>query len=262
MDATFSAVPVSGASQELVGQRAVSKGAEQSSKIVVWKIESALPLPLSKTAWVAEGLRRSLMSRVASNSGPDHLPAGLSGHNDGNERNFPHSSFVPLDLDLDGFLDHVAFLFPVGIEDAVRFAALGLQFIRLYGEGIMVVPIYFGSLKDSPVIGIEKSVKWVSVSPWAHPWHLKKRFGFADQLTEELRRDGYPVPSEIAFSEQCFLRGAKCDVRCFPYRRPGKDLVRHSVQMKFVKLTFAEAVEGPLLLGRARNFGYGLFVPA
>jgi CRISPR-associated protein Csb2 len=232
------------------------------SKILVWKIESETLLPVSRTPWLAEGLRRSLMSRVAARFGSDKIPEGLSGHSVDARKDFQHSAFVPLDLDLDGFLDHLAFSIPDELDEVVRFAALGLNNIRHYGEGVVVLPLYFGPIANAPALASEMSRNWTSVSPWAHPWYLKKRFGFAEQLIEELRRDGYPKPVEIEFAEKCFLRGDHIDVRHFPYRRPGKELVRHAVQLKFVRVTFESPVEGPLLLGRARNFGYGLFVPS
>lgn len=235
---------------------------EGSAHLIVWKIESSQPLGLNKTAWLAEGVRRGMMSKAGQILGERQIPEVISGHSAEGILKRTHASYLPLDVDQDGHLDHVVLHLPEPPTDQLRMAIFSLRHIHLSGESALMIPLYLGPQKTSPVLGSESSRHWVTVSPWAHPWHLKKNFGLEEQLKEELKRDGLPSPSVVEFSEGCFLRGPACNVRQFPYRRPGKELVRHSVQLKFVKIGFDIPVEGPLLLGRARHFGYGLFQPS
>lgn len=229
--------------------------------VMVWKIEAEWPLGYAQIPWAAEALRRALMSRLGWASDSKSVPAVISGHSSEGQLKDVHASFLPMDANFDGKLDHLVLLLPEQPSDEIRLTIMGLRNIRMHNLSAFLIPIYFGSQITSPLLGADTSASWVSVTPWAHPWHLKKTFGFEEQIRKELRKDGFPDPEKISFSEQCFIRGTSCDVRKFPYRRPGRELVRHAVQLKFVMLRFNEPVTGPLLFGRARHFGYGLFNP-
>lgn len=229
--------------------------------VMVWKIEAEWPLGYAQIPWAAEALRRALMSRLGRTSDARSVPALISGHSGEGQLKAAHASFLPMDADFDGKLDHIVLLLPEQPTDDLRLAITGLRNLRMHNQSALLIPLYFGSQLAAPLLGTETSESWVSITPWAHPWHLKKNFGFEEQIRKELRKDGFPEPETVTFSEQCFIRGASCDVRRFPYRRPGRELVRHAVQLKFVRLQFTQPVTGPLLFGRARHFGYGLFNP-
>ena len=46
------------------------------------------------------------------------------------------------------------------------------------------------------------------MTPYLRPWHIKKDFGSVEQIREECRRRGLPVPTEIAPREKAPVRAA------------------------------------------------------
>ena len=107
---------------------------------------------------------------------------------------------------------------------------------------------YLGGLVPRPVEDGDRTLRaarnWISVAPYTATKHLKKseeaaEFVRADVMTECSRR-GLPAPVGVEVSE----------ARAGP--RGGRPVAN-------VKLRFATAVQGPILLGRDSHLGGGLF---
>lgn len=109
---------------------------------------------------------------------------------------------------------------------------------------------------------VRASRSWVSVTPVVHSrWRKGGDAGLLRQLEADCAHVALPAPSGVAL-----LRG--------PGRRGGAFRLHAGASMPdgwrasltgqtgHLHLTFAEPVRGPILLGRARHFGGGLFVPA
>ncbi|HMJ01794.1 MAG TPA: type I-U CRISPR-associated protein Csb2 [Conexibacter sp.] len=106
-----------------------------------------------------------------------------------------------------------------------------------------------------------ESRSWVSVTPVVHSrWRKGGAAGLLRQLEADCAHVGLPAPSEVEL-----LRGPGRPGGAF--RLKGGDRMpeawRASLtgQTEHLRLVFAEPVRGPILLGRARHFGGGLFVP-
>lgn len=156
------------------------------------------------------------------------------------------------------------------VEGALRTCVGGTpdaapRYVKLPGAGKITLKLpdvrgaRLESLREAWYLGPAQS--WVTVTPIVHS---RWRKGGVDALLEQVSADcahvGLPAPAEIEL-----LRGAG--------RRGGADRVtpppasceswRGLLQgpTSHMRLTFAQPVRGPLLIGRARHFGLGLCVP-
>ncbi|MHB1537116.1 MAG: type I-G CRISPR-associated protein Csb2 [Solirubrobacteraceae bacterium] len=108
---------------------------------------------------------------------------------------------------------------------------------------------------------IRPARRWVSVTPIVHS---RWRKGGADALLEQVRADcahaGLPAPVEIELLRAPGRIGGAD--RALP-PPPGHESWNGPLQgpTSHLRITFAEKVRGPVLLGRARHFGLGLCVP-
>ncbi|HLK79940.1 MAG TPA: type I-U CRISPR-associated protein Csb2 [Xanthobacteraceae bacterium] len=205
----------------------------------------------AKPLALARALRRAVMARVQEKIGRETLPAFFTGHAvDG----------TPL---RPGRHEHLAFIFdtlrkrllivaphilarrdpskaerewylPL-LEDAVA----GFQELRAGPAGKLVLAPTIVEQSDDPLF--TPSPIWESVTPYRVTRHARLRDAAAaveaDILAECLRA-GFPQP-RIAVSETFGKRGLGLFGRA--------------------QLTFRTAVAGPLILGRDRHFGGGLF---
>jgi CRISPR-associated protein Csb2 len=87
----------------------------------------------------------------------------------------------------------------------------------------------------------------------------KKREGHAEQiLADALATAKYPEVEWIRISSASKFQGANSVSNMPPYTQGGETLCRYQVHA-FIR--FREKVEGPVLVGRGRYRGYGLFRP-
>lgn len=105
------------------------------------------------------------------------------------------------------------------------------------------------------------ATSWSSVTPVVHArWRKGSHETLMDQVARDCSHVGLPRPAHVeAIRGSAFPGGAS---RPVPTDRVPQEW-RKSLggPSSHLRITFASPVRGPLLLGRARHFGLGLFVP-
>lgn len=102
---------------------------------------------------------------------------------------------------------------------------------------------------------------WLSVTPVVHArWRKEARETLIDQVALDCSHAGLPRPVQVEAFRGAAFPGATS--RPVPIERVPEPW-RKSLggPTNHLRITFASPVVGPLLLGRARHFGLGLFVP-
>jgi len=244
---------------------------------------------LARFGWVKEeatGRPRANAPSVISGRGSDNRPLRDADHR--------HAFWLPEDADGDGEIDHLVVYARDGFDHEVRdkldrltrlwierSGSLGeeddadspgsRQEWRLALEGFGM-PHEFRDA--SRLLG--RSQAWESVTPFLAAGHLKAG-GYPAEIRRLLARRGLPEPMEIAF-----LRPRSSGVADSAGDPHAKDIgvrvrgrLRRAIHFHrfrsrggerqpdtigtFLRLQFAEPVEGPLALGYACHFGLGLF---
>lgn len=209
---------------------------------------AAAPDPLE----VARALRRAVMARVQAMLPRNiELPTFFSGHEPNGS---PAHSTEHIAFAFDPQQGRVLVIAPHVIgrrsttRDEARFldtleqALLGFQELRAGSAGCLTIRPTSIIAQEDPLFAASRS--WKSMTLYQVTRHIKK-IGAAEALSADLR-------------VECRRHGLP-NVRVTPYELqgvPGVGLVGT------VRLDFNVAVEGPLLLGRSRHLGGGLFARA
>ena len=183
---------------------------------------------------------------------------------------------MPEDADDDGAIDHLSVHAPQGFgADAIR-VLTALQTLRrdagdplrLMLEGIGACAMFEG------VSAYARSAKvWRSVTPYLHPWHLKKPDqrsvdALSNAITEQLRRewalrgDAQPNIDSVAVLAHTLAGGGRrlMPLQVHRFRRK-RGLTQPDTLGRLLELRFSEPVRGPVALGFGCHFGLGLFAP-
>jgi CRISPR-associated protein Csb2 len=223
---------------------------QQTQGIHAFLIETGLAATL-QLAEVTRALRRAVMARVQRVLGSrTSLPAFFTGHErDGSlaktERH-PHLTFVfdPESARLLIVAPHVTDRRVPTREEIRHLRDLDLALrefreLRAGSSGYLMLRASSINTNADPLLTASRI--WESVTPYQVTRHTKQ-VGAAEalsgDLTAECRRRGLPDPQVIPRD---------------PRGVPGVGLVGEA------KLTFEVAVEGPIILGRSRHLGGGLF---
>jgi CRISPR-associated protein Csb2 len=202
----------------------------------------------SQPAEVARALRRAVMARVQEVLGPRAtLPSFVMGHErDGLRTEHPHLTFA---FDPEGrrlliIAPHVVDRRPPTREEVEHLASLeaalaDFRELRTGLSGLLALRVTYVEVDGDPLFAAART--WNSVTSYQVTRHTKE-VGAAEALSADLRaecrRRGLPEP-RVTPRE---LRGV-----------PGVGLVGGA------RLTFEAAVTGPIILGRTRHLGGGLF---
>jgi len=180
-----------------------------------------------------------------------------------------HAHICPLDLDGDGHLDHILIYAKEGLNDAAQQALRGVRRTWSKGKSDLYLGIALAGEIDSlrrvpgpegeklrAVLGPKAGAReWVSHTPFVPSRYLKKqgKNSLEGLVAQELEWRGLPAaeveidqPASLQFRHYIFHRGKKASQ---PAQRVGLSL----------KLSFKEAVAGPISIGYASHFGLGLF---
>jgi CRISPR-associated protein Csb2 len=204
-----------------------------------------------------------------------------------------HAFWLPEDADVDGEIDHVVLYAREGFDREVRNKLDRITRLwverpdkddenggvdlrprkewRLALEGFGT-PENFGDASRL----LRKSIAWESVTPFLASGHLKAG-GYAAEVRRLLKHRGLPDPTSIAlFRPQSsgpldadddphgkdvgiVIRGRlRRAIHFHRFRSRGGERQPDTIGT-FLRLQFAEPVEGPLALGYACHFGLGLF---
>lgn len=222
------------------------------------------PLPkLEDTVRIAELMRMASMGQARRGFEERPVPPELSGHDMPPENRHGHAFYLPQDADQDGRIDHLLVYAPAGISPA------GLQLLsgvtRLWGRDgseWQVLLESYGSLSQMPHFRVgAAATSWISVTPYLHPWHKKKRLDLPAQIRRECRQRGLPEPIEISVLPDVQVGSTRRRAAHFHRFRSRRGLVQPDTRGQFCRLTFEEPVAGPLALGFGCHFGLGMFAP-
>ncbi len=232
------------------------------------------PLPhIEDAVRIGEMLRLAAMGRAKQLFGENAIPCELSGHELGAPNQHAHAFWLS-DPNERGEIEHVLVHAPGGFgSEAIR-VLTALQQIRRDGaEPLRLMLEGFGatSLFDKVTLLIGESAIWRSVTPYLHPWHLKKpemrtseatAAAILGQLQREWRQRGSDLPKIIEINELALIRYGGRVLRSLHFHRFRRKngLVQPDTRGRLLELRFEQPVHGPLALGHSCHFGLGQFV--
>lgn len=234
------------------------------------------PLPrIEDAVRIGEALRAAAMGRARRLLGPDALPTLLSGHDLGEHNRHAHAFWLP-DPNQRGEIEHVLVNAPGGLSpEAMRVLTALQQIKRGEGEPLRLMLEGFGPRSSfdtlTPLTG--ESAMWRSVTPYLHPWHLKKpemrtpeatAAAILGQLQCEWQQRGTDLPNIVGANEVASIRHGGRALRSlhfYRFRRKG-GLAQPDTRGRLLEMRFAHPVRGPLALGFGCHFGLGLFTPS
>lgn len=235
-----------------------SPDATTASFIVVGK-----PLPLvEETLRIGELMRMAVMSQAKRICGDDRVPSVFSGHDMPEGNRHRHAFYLPWDGNGDGHIDRVLLHAPDGMQVEGRRIVEGIRklWARDGSEWRLVLESIGGP--STAYTLTQPSKVWESVTPYLHPWHVKKRFDVSAQIKRECRERGLPEPAMLRSVDEVEVgKGRKRRPIHFRRFRSRRGLTQPDRLGSFWRLTFPEPVQGPLALGFACHFGLGLFIP-
>ena len=205
---------------------------------------------------LARAARRALMALLG-----DEVPGALHGH----DGNIDHLAWLPLpDVGHRHARGRIRGL-AVGLPRSLAMADLavlvrGLQ--RLHwlhlpdGQTARLTPVT--ETEDTPRVlrmgtWCRASLEWSSVTPVIldRPPKRAEADRLVQALVESITAAGHPRPVDVRLSRTSTFDGA-----------PGALDIPTCLPRYHATVRFAQAVEGPVLAGRWRNFGIGLFRPS
>jgi CRISPR-associated protein Csb2 len=219
----------------------------------------------------------ALRSAAIKAGGSEGSPEWLSGHaKDGSPSQQPHVAFFPLpfvgDRYADGHLMGAGIAIPRGIDNEELRRTLGPLFFD--GGQERNVSLYCNRWKweleresrERPPIALRESTwvgpsrNWASVTPVVLHHHPKRsREGDVERILREAFRSAkLPDPVSIRVQSASAIEGAG-HARGMPEFDEGGD--RMCRYQTHVQVLFKNLVIGPVLVGRGRFRGYGLFRP-
>ena len=223
------------------------------------------PLPgVEDTLRIGELVRQSVMSAFGKDDNGGRLaPPLFSGHGLPETNHHRHAFYLPYDSNCDGRLDRVLVHVPDSFdEDAQRtIGHLRRVWQRNGGEWRLLLE----GMGDEKAGGklAESSQCWRSVTPYLHPWHIKKKFSIADQIRRECAaRDNLPEVTELKLIQTIRVGNQeRRPIHFHRFRTFKRSQQQPDRSGSFWEITFAKPVTGPLALGFACHFGLGLFGP-
>ncbi len=221
------------------------------------------PLPrVEDSLRIGEIARLAVMSQAGRRYGEGHIPAFFSGHGLPAGNRHRHAFYLPFDSNGDGRLDRLLVHVPDGMDSAAQRVLEALTHVRDRDGGRWTLTLEaIGGTPAAPELA-RVSANWHSLTPYLHPWYVKKRFTVEDQIRRECRERGLPEPLELERMDRVDV-GAGRMRRAIHFRRSrSRRGMRQADRIGgFWRLRFPEPVEGPLALGFACHFGLGLFAP-
>jgi CRISPR-associated protein Csb2 len=208
----------------------------------------AKPLAVEHAALAADALRRAVLSKLGNAA-----PGLAHGH-------APHLHMAWVGLPNlsehgDGTLLGLAMVVPKDCDPTERAHCVAAV---LTVDHIVLAGMRFNLTRPTAAMSLHERTwsrparNWVSATPVVLDRFPKGQVSAEDIVAQSCERAGYPRPSRVTLSQDSAL--ALPPARGFRLRKPG-GLYAH------VALEFATPVQGPLLVGKERYFGLGLFLP-
>jgi CRISPR-associated protein Csb2 len=224
---------------------------------------SGKPLPpVEDSLRIGELMRVATMSQCKHVLGENSIPPIFSGHNLPEDNRHRHAFYLPWDSNNDGTLDRILVFAPDGMSDLELRALAKVQKLWERGGTEWRLALEGSGSLDVAAKLTRPSAVWESVTPYLHPWHVKKRFRVEDQVRRECRERGIPQPVAIeAFEEVDIGKRRKRRPIHFHRFRSRRGLTQPDRVGSFWRLTFPEPITGPVALGFGCHYGLGLFMP-
>lgn len=223
--------------------------------------------PIQKTIRVADAVRTAVMSQAGKIRRDRYIPRSLSGHDERGrslQDDHNHASWLPVDNDGDGLIDHVAVYARSGFEPSIWRAFSAVT--DVYTERSHMIRIRFVGLHRSEELArqcplFRKGEKWVSLTPYYPPWHLKSKFGVTEQIKKELKKRHMRYAKYVTSEDKVQSPTIRNVVppHLFEASRAGR-APPHRIGRR-VTVVFNKSIHGPVLLGHNSHFGLGVFVP-
>lgn len=231
------------------------------------------PLPrIEDAVRVGEAFRLAVMGCAKRVLAADAVPRELSGHELGKDNRHGHAFWLP-DPNKRGEITHLLVHAPAGLSDDSLRVLTALKAVR-YGEGeplrVMLEGLGAAALfrGQTPLIG--ESTVWRSLTPYLHPWHLKKpemrspealHRALLAQLHKEWRARGEGLPELLAFRElpDRDFNGRRLRPLHYHRFRRKRGLGQPDTLGRMIELRFAAPTAGPVALGFGCHFGLGSF---
>lgn len=231
------------------------------------------PLPrIEDAVRIGELLRSAVMGCAKRLLGPGRVPRELSGHDLGADNKHAHAFWLP-DPNARGEIAQLIVHAPAGLsDDSVRVLTAMETLHRKEGDALRVLLEGLGCealfQKLTPLTGESKI--WQSITPYLHPWHLKKpqmrspealHAAILEQLRREWKARGGDRAEIVDFKELPSVSFAGRQLRSLHFHRfrRKRDLVQPDTLGRLIELTFDAPVRGPVALGFGCHFGLGLF---
>lgn len=251
---------------------------------LVFTKASGRALGLESTIQLTTALRDAVLK--AAPQPADQQPAWLTGHEfDRSPTLAPHLAYFPLlfvgDPHADGSVKGLAIAIPQNINPAELQRCLGpLLFDSESGVEKQVHlwrnrkpsddRIWDWRLEreksDWPLKALRRetwtapSCEWQSVTPLVlHHYPKKSRPGDVERIVLEAFASAHlPIPSSIQVGSVSAVEGAGHSLSMPEFEAGGRELCRYQTH---VNARFDRPLQGPVLVGRGRFLGYGLFRP-
>lgn len=221
------------------------------------------PLPrVEDTVRIGELFRSAVMSQAKKLFGRDAIPAVISGHGLPKENRHRHAFYLPWDQNDDGRIDRLIFHLPDGMHQDTRQIAEKLN--RLWSRDRGEWQIVLENIGEAEAGGdlLAKVSEWESVTPYLHPWHMKRGFDVGAQIRRECAMRGMPEPVELTPLDAVKVGTQERKPLHFHRFREKRDLEQPDRHGSFWRIRFAQPVDdGPMSLGFGCHFGLGLFRP-
>lgn len=206
------------------------------------------PISVEHVAQATDALRRAVLSRLGD-------AAPLLAHGHVADIHMAWLGLPNLSVYGDGTLLGLAMAVPKDSDSTERAQCVAAM---LSVDHIMLAGIRFNLTRPTAAMSIHErtwsrpACRWVSVTPVVLDRFPKGRITAEEIVAQSCERAGYPRPIKVELSQDCSI--AMPMARQFRLRKPGA-LYAHAV------LEFARPVKGPVLVGKERYFGLGLFLP-
>ena len=218
------------------------------------------PLPrVEDTVRIGELFRRAVMSAAKEVFGEDAIPAIISGHGLPKENRHRHALYLPWDLNNDGRIDRLIFHLPGGMDMPVRQMAEGLKRLWSHDGGEWQLVLENIAAAEASGRLLAHTREWISITPYLHPWHVKRGFDVAAQIRRECAMRGMPEPMELIPLPTVKVGTQLRRSLHFRRFREKRDLEQPDRKGSFWRIRFAQPVAGPVSLGSCCHFGLGLF---
>ncbi len=226
------------------------------------------PLPrVEDSLRIGELMRLTVMSAFGKDDAGKRLaPPLFSGHDLPKDNLHQHAFYLPFDSNGDGRLDRVVLHVPAGIDEKARrvVGELSRRKRKLWepngGEWrLLLEGMGVNTVCDELTV---ESQRWISATPYLHPWHTKRNLSIADQIRRECEMRGLPEIIDLKPTKTIKVGSRNCRPISFRRFRSSKSNQNQpDRQGSSWEIMFASPINGPLALGFACHFGLGLFLP-